>query len=107
MGLIYKVIRNDYEIGEISDLSQDMWYIEGKWTPFHTYLSIEFEEKLKTFDPEMMVQNPENGLEVVLQNIAIPSEKLYCFATFFDGKILSLRQVTSNEALEKFFPNRE
>lgn len=39
MGLICKVIRNDYEIGEISDVTRDMWYIEGKWPPFHTYLT--------------------------------------------------------------------
>jgi hypothetical protein len=104
---IYKVICNDNEIGEISELSRDMWYIEGKWTPFHTYLSVEFEEKLKAFDQKLFVQNPEIAPRVVLQNIAAPSTRLYCFATFFDGKLLSLRQVTSKEALDMFFPNRK
>lgn len=36
MELIYKVIWNEDEIGELSDLSMDMWYLEGKWKPFHT-----------------------------------------------------------------------
>jgi hypothetical protein len=106
MNLIYKVIWNNDEIGEISDLSRDMWYIEGTWTPFHTGLSIKFEEKLKSFDPKLFVQNPEIAPKVVLQNIAVPSARLYCFATFFDGKLLSFRQITAKEALDRFFPNR-
>lgn len=97
MGLIYKVIRNDDEVGEVSDLSRDMWHIEGKWTPFYTGLSIKFEEKLKSFDPKVFVQNPEIAPKVVLQNIAVPSAKFYCFATFFDGKSLCFRQITSKE----------
>ncbi len=107
MGLIYKVIWNENEIGEISELTRDMWYMEGNWKPFHTYLSVEFEEKLKAFDPKLFVQNPEIAPRVVLQNIAAPLARLYCFATFFDGKLLSLRQVTSKEALDMFFPNRK
>jgi hypothetical protein len=107
MGHIYKVIWNDNEIGEISELSMDMWYIEGKWSPFYTGLSIKFEEKLKASDPKVLIQTPENALRVVLQNIAKPSARLYCLATFFDGKSLSLRQITSEEALNKFFPNRK
>jgi hypothetical protein len=107
MGLIYKIIWNDNEIGEISDLSNDMWHIEGKWTPFHTGLSFEFEEKLKSFDPKLFAQNPEIAPRVVLQNIAAPSGRLYCFATFFDGKSLSLRQITSKEGLDMYFPARK
>lgn len=83
-----------------------MCYIEGKWTSFHTWLSIEFEEKLKSLDPNLFVQNPDIAPRVVLQNIGNPSAKLYCFATFFDGKLLSFRQITSKEALDRLFPNR-
>ena len=97
---------NDNEIGEISDLSNDMWHIEGKWTPFHTGLSIKFEEKIKSFDPKLFVQNPEIAPREVLQNIATPPARLFCFATFLDGKSLSFRQITSKEALDRFFPNR-
>src|ERR1044072_766089 len=106
MALIYKVIWNDNEIGEISDLSRDMWYIDGTWTPFHTYLSIEFEQKLKSSDLKKLMQNPENALRVVLQDISEPSSYLYCLAMGFDGKVLLLRQITSKEALDMFFPNR-
>lgn len=103
----YKVIWNDNEIGEISDLSRDMWYIDGIWTPFHTYLSIEFEQKLKSSDLKKLMQNPQNALRVVLQNISEPSAYLHCLAMGFDEKVLLLRQITSTEALDVFFPNRK
>lgn len=103
---IYKVIWNENEIGEISELANDMWYIDGKWSQFHTFLSIAFEEKLKSFDPKILMKNPENGLPVILQNIADPQTKLYCLAIFMDGQTLSLRQIIAEEALNMFFPKR-
>lgn len=104
--LIYKVIWNDVEVGEISGISQDMWHINGKWTAFHRGLAIEFENKVKAFDLTLLKTNPESTLPVILQNIAEPKSKLYCLAILLDGQQLGLRQLTAKEPLDLFFPDR-
>ena len=107
MQLICKVIQDGVEIGEFTQLSQDMWYMEGQWTPFQTEQTIAFEKTLQHFTSALFMKNPEKAPRVALQPVAASDNLVYCLVCGLDGNSLLLRQVITPEGLDQFFPNRK
>ncbi len=103
---MYKVIWNENEIGELSDMQVDMWYLDGKWKTYSRRLSIEFEEKVRSLDINETFHNPVAEFGVILQHQTEPQHKLYCLVMGIEGQTLTLRQLIAEEALDMFFPNR-
>ena len=102
----FTVVWKEVEIGEISDLSSDMWYLDGRWQSNKTETSKEFEVLLSTFDPKSILNDPSKALKTVLVKSGENQRKLYCLAMSLKDDYLSLRQVVAEEALNLFFPNR-
>jgi hypothetical protein len=104
----FTIMWKEVEIGELFDLSMDMWYLEGKWQSNGTNTSKEFEDLLSTFDPKSILNDPSKALKTVLfTKSADNRRKLYCLAMSLKDNYLSLRQVVAEEALDLFFPNRQ
>lgn len=94
-------------VGEITNLTQDMWYMSGDWNRFETAKTEEFEHLLLNFDRELFAKDPvTNSIKVILFETNHPDRKIYCLATYLKNNEISLRQVVADEALNKFFPDR-
>ena len=93
-------------IGNLSDISTDMWYISGSWSPNDTKKTTEFINTLRSYDRNLALNNPAKALKVILVSPEDAEAKLYCIVLSLDESELLLRQVVSQEALDVFFPDR-
>lgn len=94
-------------VGEITNLTQDMWYMSGNWKRFETAQTEEFEHLILNFDRELFEKDPvANSIKVILFTTNYPDRKIYCLATCLENNEISLRQVVADAALNKFFPDR-
>lgn len=98
---------NGNTIGEITDVSNDMWYMNGKWNSHETPAANEFETQLRNFDNKAFLSNPAaNSIKLILFSKKYADSKLYCLAMSLNENELDLRMVVSEDALNEFFPNR-
>lgn len=94
-------------MGEITNLTQDMWYMNGHWNSFKTTQTEEFEHLLLNFDTALFQKDPvANSIKVILFQTNNPDRKIYCIATALKDNEISLRQIVADEALNRFFPDR-
>jgi hypothetical protein len=103
---MFKILWRKKDIGEIVDISTDMWYLEGKWKPNGTVESREFAEELLGYDPKNMLEYPQNAQKVILVSNEEKNERIYCLIMSLQEHLLSMRQVIAEAALDKFFPDR-
>jgi len=94
---------NEAEVGEISNIRNDMWYLDGVWNSYETSSSQSFEKELKEFDTSGFLKDPTKALRVTLTNKNDSANILYCLALLLEDKSISLRQVVAEEALKIFF----
>lgn len=107
MDYIFNVYWEGNLVGEITNLSQDMWYMSGSWSRFETTETARFEQLLYNFDMKKFLQDPvANSARVILFEISQPEKKIFCLAFYLEGKEIELRQVVADEALNIFFPGR-
>lgn len=97
---------NNSVIGNLSDISTDMWYMSGSWSPNETNETKEFINILSSYDRTLALNDPEKALRVILISSEDIEAKLYCIVLSLNGTELLLRQVVSKEALDVFFPDR-
>ena len=107
MHYTYNVTWKGIPVGEITDLEQDMWNMNGKWHGFEIPECKEFENLLLNFNMATFAKDPDaNAIKVVLFETQHADRKIYCLATSIENNEISLRQLVSEEALNMFFPNR-
>ena len=93
-------------IGNLSDISTDMWYISGIWSPNDTKETKEFINILSSYDRTLALNDPAKALRVILFSPEDTEAKLYCIVLSLNENELLLRQVVSQEALDVYFPDR-
>lgn len=107
MDYIFNVYWEGNLVGEITNISQDMWYMSGNWGRFETAETASFEQLLHNFDMKKFVQDPvANSVRVILFETTRPDKKVFCLAFYLKDKEIELRQVVEEEALNMFFPDR-
>ena len=103
----FKVYWKGNLVGEITNPSHDMWYMNGDWGKFETTESGEFEHQLRNFDKEKFAKDPvNNSIKVILFEKTQPDTKIFCLALSLKENEICLRQVVAEEALNRFFPDR-
>jgi hypothetical protein len=58
---MFKILWRKIDIGELTEVSTDMWYLEGKWTPNGTPESKEFINELRCYNPKDILENPRKA----------------------------------------------
>ncbi|NLR60481.1 hypothetical protein HGH93_20390 [Chitinophaga polysaccharea] len=107
MDYIFDVYWGGNLVGEITNLSQDMWYMSGDWCRFETAETARFEQLLHNFDMKRFQQDPVgNSVKVILSETAQPDKKIFCLVFYLKEKEIELRQIVAEEALNLFFPDR-
>lgn len=101
----YHVIWEGNTIGLLENLSRDMWYIEGTWLPAEGEQAAVFASLLPEAGARERLAAPATLPRVVLSEVQ-DGHKLYCLAFVLIDGILGLRQLTSREGLDEFFPGR-
>jgi hypothetical protein len=98
---------NGNPIGELTDVANDMWFINGKWKSSDTPAAREFETLLRNFDSKTLEADPvANSIKVVLHSNQYADSRLYCLAMSLNENEIDLRMVVGDEELDRFFPNR-
>jgi hypothetical protein len=101
----YNVTWNNIEVGSISQLQRDMWYLDGKWETSGIPESEKFEVTLKDLDPKIIIKAPEKALKIILSEKDAPENKMHCLAYFLENGTLSIRQLVEKKAIQLFFPD--
>jgi len=63
----YEIIWKDSEIGFLTDVRPDMFYLEGIYHPNATILSKEFADVASKFDAREVMSDPTRGIRAKLQ----------------------------------------
>jgi hypothetical protein len=103
----YKVYWNNVLVGEVIITGVDMWYMDSIWQCYDNEESKTFEQQASMQIFKDIIQDPEASkvLKLVLVNDK-GDGKIYCLVTMLEGNNLSMGQVVSPEAIQKFFPDR-
>ena len=99
----FVVTWNGIEVGEITHLTNDMWYLDGTWNSYKNSASSNLEQELSNFNKSDFLKDPSKVAKVILTNKDDSTNKLYCLAMFLEDKNISLRMVVSPETLKLFF----
>ena len=89
------------DVGKMSDLQPDMWYVDGSWTPTSTPESDAFEALVGEFNVKSVMDDPTKGTRIMIFDSNDPdhsgTDALVC--SLSDGRLF-IRRVHKPEAVE-------
>lgn len=93
---IQTLIWKNIEIGSITNIRMDMWYIEGVYIPNHTVSSANFIKLVSKFNGEKIIKDPSKGTIVVMKDL---ESQTNCLVLGLSGIELFLR-IASDDIAE-------
>lgn len=89
----------DNQVGCITDITMDMWYLEGNWLPNQSNECFEFENVASILNETEILENPLKGIVVSLQyNNSSQIENNYCLVISLSKDRIFLRIIRKESA---------
>lgn len=92
------IIWKDQEIGTVTDIVMDMWYLDANWQPNLSDAAVDFDKVTSSFNPEDIIRDPAKGLVVSLIYSYEPSKQDYYLVLSTEGSKIFMRLISDETA---------
>ncbi|NML19796.1 hypothetical protein HHL16_02875 [Pseudoflavitalea sp. G-6-1-2] len=86
----YSCFWNGKQIGTVSVVERDMWYIGARWLPLSEDAAETFEKMLASNTPQEILEDPGKAMKLELRRLTNPDKRIYCLAFSLADGILNL-----------------
>lgn len=99
----YTVLWKNEIIGQLTNVTPDMSYLEGTWQPNASKLSKKFTKLVAGFDAISVITDPTLGVRAILEGQK--SNKIPIVVIGLDQRTLTVKLVVSESAIEWLIQN--